>query len=129
MSHTGVGAWQSWLPLQRLPWHVPIEPSLVVQYSPVAQLFVPPTTRQPAVHVPVLTVEVSQYEPAAQSLSMLQPQTPDVVVHAGVGASVARTESSMDEHCAHCPASREPLGWHAGKAAVGHELGPGLEVA
>ena len=40
--------------------HAPTALVVEVQYSPVAQLFTPPTTRQPLVQIPVAVVEVSQ---------------------------------------------------------------------
>jgi hypothetical protein len=58
--HTGVEPEQSVLLLQGSVMHVPTLPSVLVQYSPVLQLVVPFTTRQPTVHVPVVTVDVSQ---------------------------------------------------------------------
>jgi hypothetical protein len=60
VSHTGVGAWQSVLLLQGSLVQVPTEPLLPLQYSPVAQLSVPLTTRHPAVQVPEATLDVSQ---------------------------------------------------------------------
>ncbi len=61
MSHTGVGALQSPLLLHGSLMHVPIEPFVWVQYSPVAQLSTPPSvTRQPVVHVPDAAFDVSQ---------------------------------------------------------------------
>jgi hypothetical protein len=62
VSHTPSGALQSLLLLHGSLMQVPTEPSVAVQYSPVAQLVAPlsPTTRQPVVHTPVLVVEVSQ---------------------------------------------------------------------
>jgi hypothetical protein len=62
VSQTPRGAVQSVLLLHGSLMQVPREPSVVVQYSPVAQLVAPlsPTTRHPGVHTPVLVVEVSQ---------------------------------------------------------------------
>jgi hypothetical protein len=60
VSQIGVGALQSDGLLQGSVMHVPIVLVVEVQYSPVAQLFTPPTTRHPAVHTPVETVDVSQ---------------------------------------------------------------------
>jgi hypothetical protein len=56
-----VGALQSPLLLHGSLMHVPIEPFVWVQYSPVAQLSTPPSvTRQPVVHVPDAAFDVSQ---------------------------------------------------------------------
>jgi hypothetical protein len=61
VSHTEVGALQSVLLLHGWLIHVPIDPSVTVQYSPVGQLVAPPSVvRQPAVQTPVAVVEVSQ---------------------------------------------------------------------
>lgn len=60
VSHTASGAVQSALALHTWLVHVPTEPSVLLQYLPVAQLSTPVTTRQPAAQEPVLVVVVSQ---------------------------------------------------------------------
>jgi hypothetical protein len=126
VSQMGVGALQSAGPLHGSVLHVPTEPLVAVQYSPVAQLFMPFTTRQPAVQVPVATVIVSQYEPGLQSVSLTQPHVAVVVLHTGVAIAAAHAELLSDEHWPHSPTSGAPVGWHAGRVAEGHEFGPGL---
>jgi hypothetical protein len=61
VSQTPVGALQSMLLLHAWLMHVPMDPLVTVQYSPVGQLVAPPSlVRQPGVHTPVALVEVSQ---------------------------------------------------------------------
>jgi hypothetical protein len=55
-----VGEVQSLLLLHGSLVQAPTVPLVWVQYSPVAQLSIPPTTRHPAVHVPEATLDVSQ---------------------------------------------------------------------
>jgi hypothetical protein len=57
---TPVGAVQSEFWLHGSPMHVPSEPSILVQYSPVLQFVIMFTTRQPGLQVPVCTIVVSQ---------------------------------------------------------------------
>ncbi len=64
-------------------------------------------------------------------MSWLQPHVGVDVgsTHTGIVACVAQTELFSVEQVVHCPASGEPVGWHAGEAAVGHESGPGFDIA
>jgi hypothetical protein len=57
---TGSGAVQSLLLSHGSVMHVPTVPSVLLQYSPVAQWLIPPLCSQPVVQTPVLTVVVSQ---------------------------------------------------------------------
>jgi hypothetical protein len=101
---------QSALLLQGSAMHVPTEPFVWVQYSPVAQ-FVPPfTTRQPALQTPVEVVVVSQYVSALQSLSAVQPHVAVDVMQTGVVAVPAHSVWFVAEQMAHCPASPVPVG-------------------
>jgi hypothetical protein len=120
---------QSALLLHGSDMHVPTVPLVSVQYSPVAQLLVPLTTRQPVVQTPVEVVVVLQYVSALQSLSLVQPQVAVAAMQIGVVALDAHWLLLVAEQSAHWPASPAPVGWHAGSAGVGQASGPGFDDA
>lgn len=129
MLHTGRAEGQSVLLLQGSAVQVPTVPSVLVQYSPRPQLVTPPSRRQPVAHTPVLAVEVSQKLSALQSVSLVQPQVAVDGMHTGVAGWVAQALLLRAEHRAHWPARVDPVGWHAGDAAVGQDKGPGFLAA
>jgi hypothetical protein len=103
VSHTGVSPVQSESTLQGCLVHVPTEPSLLLQYSSVGQLSIPPepTTRQPATQRPVVTVEVSHKLPVVQSVSATHPQVTCAVTQTGVAGDPTHALAFKDEQSAH----------------------------
>jgi hypothetical protein len=64
--------------------------------------------------------------PVGQFESTMHPHTAEAAMQTGAFVSVTQTLSLVAEHTAHVPARAPPAGWHAGSAAVGHELWPGF---
>jgi hypothetical protein len=126
VSQTEFGDAQSELWSHGWDMHVPTEPSVFVQYLPVVQFVVPATTRHPGVHLPVATVDVSQYESSLQSASLLHPQVAAAIWQNGVSVLPTQALEFNVEHWPHWPASGVPASWQAGSAAVPHADGPGL---
>jgi len=127
VSQTPSGALQSALLLHGSDMHMPTVPSVAVQYWPVEQFGGPPSScRQPVVQTPVEVVDVSQYEPARQSVSAAHPHTAKFGMQIGVVGSRTQIELFEAEHVRHWPAAPDPAGWQAGAVALGHASGPGF---
>jgi hypothetical protein len=89
---------QSAFVVQGSIWQTPIVPSSFEQYLPLAQWVAPSTLRQPGVHVPVTTCDVSQMSSAGQLVSPAQPATHWWLV---VSQTSGAVQSALPTHATH----------------------------